>query len=192
MEYLRNVQTGEIKEVERDTDEFRELIKEVYDHNGSSRPRWEQQGDHYVRRVESGDVDVNADLGYEDTPTGVLTADVEGLVADPHPERELTAAEREAGITSYEEKLEDLGIGRSEDDSEKIARGLSRVGRDGAASQRQDGSDGEDTGPTVKELKEQARERGIPGYSSMKKAELERVLADADDEDEDDDDGSEG
>lgn len=166
--YMRNVQTGEVKEVELDSDEMRELQAEVYDHgDGRAYPSWEQTGDHAVRRVDSGDVNVDADLGYEDKTVGTPNMSTEGLQADPHPERTLTQAEQEAGVGSFEEKLRNNGHQVPTRDAEAVDRGLGRVGRQG---------DGGGRGPTKKELKAEADDLGIEGTGSMNKAELQSAI----------------
>jgi hypothetical protein len=170
--YMRNVQTGEVREVERDSDEMRELQQEVYDHEGSARPRWEQTGDHHVRRMDEGKVNVDPDLGYEDKLDNNVR-DLEGLQADPHPERSLTEAEKEAGVGSFEEKLANNGHEVPEGNAEKIERGLSRVGREGGQSSRsRSGSSNE----TKAELLERAQESGVEVNDSMTKAEIREAL----------------
>jgi hypothetical protein len=132
--YMRNVQTGEIKEVIRDSDEMRSLQAEVYEQEpGRAYPKWEQTGDHHVRRMDEGDVHVPADFGYEDSDVGNVKIDPEterALAPNPHPERELTQGERDSGIESWEEKVggfvRDVSTGQ-----ESLERGLERVGRQG-------------------------------------------------------------
>src|SRR5436305_2524280 len=102
---LRNVTTGEIKDVESQSDEYAELINEIYDHDGSARPKWENTGEHHVRRMEDGDVN-EPDLGYAHKPVGQPVVLHEGdLGPEKHPERALTEAEVEAGIESWEDKI---------------------------------------------------------------------------------------
>jgi hypothetical protein len=171
--YLRNVQTGEIREVEQDSDEMRELQEEVYDHgDGRAYPRWEQTGDHAVRRIDEGNVHVDPDLGYEDKVLANPAVSGEGLQADPHPERSLTQAEVEAGIESHEEKLRNLGHHVPGDDAEKIERGLSRVGREGGQSSRARSSSSE----TKADLLQRAEEQGVEADDSMTKAQIREAL----------------
>lgn len=176
--YMRNVRTGEIREVELDTDEMRDLQAEVYDHgDGRAYPLWEQTGDHAVRRVDSGNVDVGADLGYDDKPNVSLATprDVAHLAPDPAPHETLTAAEVEAGVGSFEEKLRNNGLTpaeeRGDDNKERIARGLDRVGREGGHGEGRGGR-----GPTKAELRERADELGVEGAGSMNKAELQAAI----------------
>jgi hypothetical protein len=172
--FMRNVQTGEIREVELDSDEMRDLQAEVYDHgDGRAFPSWEQTGDHAVRRIDSGNVNVEADLGYEDKPNISLATprDVGHLAPDPAPHETLTAAEVEAGVGSFEEKLRNNGLTPNEDrgdNAERVARGRERVGRQGGG--------GGGRGPTKAELKAEADDLGIEGTGSMNKAELQAAI----------------
>lgn len=168
--YLRNVQTGEVREVEQDSDEMRELQAEVYDHgDGRAYPRWEQTGDHHVRRLDEGDVQVDADLGYEDKTLHEPALSGEGLQADPHPEHSLTLAEVEAGVGSHEDKLRNNGHHIPGDDAEKIDRGLARVGREGGASTRS-------RNETKADLLQRAQDQGVEADDSMTKAQIREAL----------------
>jgi hypothetical protein len=179
--YMRNVRTGEIKGVQLDSDEFDELKEEVYDKgDGRGYPAWEQTGKHFVNRVESGDVN-RTDLGDDFTPVEDVTARGPVIGPDPHPERTLTAAEVEAGITDHQSKLDDLGI--SVPGAELMEEGKAKVGR--SDDEKSDSSKG---GPTKAELRDQARDLGITGTSSMNKQELQEAIDYAEGEGDGDDD----
>lgn len=173
--FMRNVQTGEVTEVQQDSDAFVDMQAERYSHDGSERPLYEQTGGHAVRRIDSGDVDIPNDLGYQYTPTVDLTARGPVISPDPHPERQLTTAEREAGIESHEEKMEDLGI--ETPGAELIAEGMKVVGRSGADTADDGGDTGTDEDTSVAALRQRAGELDISGRSSMNKAELEAAIA---------------
>jgi hypothetical protein len=109
LEDLRNVVTGEHKQVETNSDEYFELINERYDHDGSARPTWEITGAHHTARVDSGEVQ-HADMGeqYKPVPGAVMGVDVGDLGPEPHPEQALTEGEVESGITSWDQKQKEL------------------------------------------------------------------------------------
>ncbi len=108
LEQLRNVLTGEVTEVETTSDEYLELINEMYDHDGSARPLYEITGQHHTRRMDAGDV-ADTDLGEQFTPVAPTAAiRPEDVGPDPHPEQALTVAEREAGIESWDQKAKEL------------------------------------------------------------------------------------
>lgn len=109
LEKLRNVTTGEIRDVETNSDEYRDLLNEVYDHDGSARPKWEITGQHHQRRLDDDDIG-EEDFGYKHKPIPGAVATFDEIGPEQHPERALTEGEVEAGISSHEEKLDSLGI----------------------------------------------------------------------------------
>ncbi len=124
--FLRNVKTGEITEHEADSLETRELTSARYETpDGQTFPLYEQQGDHRVRRIDSGEVredDLGADFK---VPGTTLQAE---LGPETHPERQLTEAEKESGLESWEQKSEQLGFARSKADQRKLDQGLAKAG----------------------------------------------------------------
>lgn len=111
IERLRNVMTGEVRDVETNSDEYVDLINEVYDHDGSARPKWEITGQHHVRRMDADEIQ-EEDFGYEHKPIPGATVGVEDLRPEPHPERALTEAEVENGIEKFEDKEKALNFQR--------------------------------------------------------------------------------
>lgn len=107
LERLRNVKTGEVRDAETNSDEYIELINEVYDHDGSARPKWEITGTHHVRRMDDEEHQVE-DFGYEHKPVPGAEVDISQVGPEQHPERALTPGEIESGIESYEQKMEGL------------------------------------------------------------------------------------
>lgn len=107
VERLRNVMTGEIRDAETNSDEYQDLLNEVYDHEGSARPKWEITGQHHARRLDEGDIS-EEDFGYEHKPIPGALVDVSEVGPELYPERALTQGEVDAGVGSYEEKLEGL------------------------------------------------------------------------------------
>lgn len=106
---LRNVISGEHRDVVANSDEYVDLINEVYDHQGSARPKWEITGEHHTRRVDEGDVQ-EEDLGYAFKPIPGAQVGIDEIGPERHPERALTEAEVEAGIESWEHKTSSLGF----------------------------------------------------------------------------------
>lgn len=104
---LRNVVDGSVREVETNSDEYVDLLNEMYDHEGSARPKWEITGRHHVQRLDAEDVG-EADFGYANKPIGVTVANFDEIGPELHPERALTPAEVEAGIESHEQKMESI------------------------------------------------------------------------------------
>jgi hypothetical protein len=106
MEYLRNKQTGEIKPVERDTTEWVGLTSQV---GPDGRSLWEQTGAHHVEaiaeRAEAGALR-EEDLGNQDQPVAALVVDTEDVGPAVAPWLELTAAEREMGLTPEQKRAE--------------------------------------------------------------------------------------
>lgn len=193
MEYLRNKQTGEIREVERDTPEFIVLKNQV---GPEGRSLWEQTGDHHVGRLaaaaETSSL-VEEDLGAEDQQRLQTVARTE-VARPPHqPWKDLTAAEREAGLDedSKEQELQDElnsaaieeNAGVLSEAADKIAGGtpdgfpVDEVEDDGGSGRSGGSGSGE---ATKADLQEQARERGLS--TSGTKAEIQARL-DADDAD---------
>lgn len=109
VERMRNVMTGEIRDVETNSDEYGDLINEVYDHEGSARPKWEITGQHHARRVDNDEIQ-DEDLGYAHKPIPGAEVGLEGVGPEPHPERAITDAELESGIKSYEQKMEENSV----------------------------------------------------------------------------------
>lgn len=109
LERLRNVKTGEIRDIETNSDEYADLINEVYDHDGSARPKWEITGQHHARRIDDGYIG-ETDLGYQHKPLPGAEVDVSEVGPELHPERAITDAEKEMGIESWEQKMEDHNL----------------------------------------------------------------------------------
>ena|ERR1700748_744687 len=105
MIYLQNKVTGEIKEVEDGSQEFRDLIAKRTPEN---KPEWEQQSDAAVaakiERAEAGN------LRESDLPKAHATVpakqSVEGFHTPTRPWEELTDAEVELGLTPERKREE--------------------------------------------------------------------------------------
>lgn len=108
-EHLRNVKTGETIVVETNSEEYTKLINEVYDHEGSARPKYEITGQHHVQRLDSGDI-AEEDHGYEHKPIPGGEVDISEVGPEKNPHHALTEAEVEMGITSREQKEQELGL----------------------------------------------------------------------------------
>lgn len=160
---FRNVQTGEIRDVLVDSDEAVGLKAEVYDHGGAERPKWEQTGDHHVRRIDGDGPRIPEDFGYEDKPIG----EEQGVAGgpDPAPHTALTPGERESGLESWDQKAEQLGLERTEEGQARLDRGLERVGRtDGDPNSGDSASGGDDTSynnDTKDDLQDEVDRRGL-------------------------------
>lgn len=106
MEYLRNKQTGEFQSVERDTAEWVTLIGQV---GPDGRSLWEQTGSHDVNetaeRAAEGAVRPE-DLGKDDQPLPPIEVDTDEVGPAKAPWLELTAGEREAGLSDDQKQQE--------------------------------------------------------------------------------------
>jgi hypothetical protein len=131
MEYLRNKQTGEIKPVERDTTEWVGLTSQV---GPDGRSLWEQTGAHHVEaiaeRAEAGALR-EEDLGNQDQPVAALVVDTEDVGPAVAPWLELTAAEREMGLTPEQKRAEladDIEEQRAEERESTFKDAAERIG----------------------------------------------------------------
>lgn len=93
--YLKNVKNGEVRSVEAESDEFFDLTRQVFDPgDGTARPTWEQQGFH--SKDNSPPIAAGENSGLADA----------GPELEPH--KNLTPGEREAGLSSWEDKERQL------------------------------------------------------------------------------------
>jgi hypothetical protein len=109
MIYLQNKVTGEIKDIDPDTQEYRDLIAERTEEN---KPVWEMQSDTAVaakvERAEAGELR-ESDLP-KNSPVVPERNRVEGFAAERAPWRNLTDAEREAGLDRDRKDAEELAL----------------------------------------------------------------------------------
>lgn len=106
MLYLQNKVTGEIKDVEPDSQEFRDLIAE---RTSDNKPVWEQTSDAAVaRKVQSAEAGV---VATPDLPKDSQLVSQKNLVEGFGPEKEpwtsLTDAEVELGLTPKQKAAEE-------------------------------------------------------------------------------------
>lgn len=178
MEYLRNKQTGEFMEVERDTPEWIALTQQV---GPDGRSLYEQTGSHHVGAV-SERADERAlreeDLGHADQPIAPLKVDTNAVGPAIAPWLELTAAEREAGLTD-ESKAEgvadDIEAARAEARSSTFEDAAERIAEStGDSFPVKTTTEPVDEGAKKADLVEAAEARGLD--SSGTKADLlERI-----------------
>lgn len=114
--YMRNKVTGEIKDVEADSSEFRELVAAV---TAQGLPAWEQtsyaHADGVKERAKYGELN-EEDLGTEaqdELRFKALELAAEGVAPEQNPHLQLTPGEIEAGLTP-EQKQKDLEAQYSE------------------------------------------------------------------------------
>lgn len=110
LEMLRNVVDGSVQEIDTNSDEYAELINEMYDHDGSARPKYELTGQHHVRKLDEGNID-ETDFGYAHKPVSAVVAGLEDL--RPNRQPSLTQAEVEMGITSHDDKMSSIQASHS-------------------------------------------------------------------------------
>lgn len=110
VEILRNVKDGSTREVETNSDEYVELINEMYDHEGSARPKWEITGRHHMQRLDDGAAQ-EADYGYEDKPIPAVVANLEEIGPEQHPERQPTPGEVDSGWEGHDAKMASINAG---------------------------------------------------------------------------------
>lgn len=99
MLYLQNKVTGEIKDVEESSPEYKELIAERTE---GGKPVYEQTSDAAIiakiNRAKSGELR-DSDLP-KNTPVSPERNVVDGFAAQKEPWRELTAGEKKLGLTA--------------------------------------------------------------------------------------------
>lgn len=100
--YLRNKMTGEIRDVEADSDEFRDVVKQV---TPGGLPMWEQTNYPHVEGIkdraaygELNDEDLGAEQ-QEELRHSALLLDAKGVKPEENPHLQLTPAEIEMGMT---------------------------------------------------------------------------------------------
>lgn len=108
--YMRNKMSGEIREVEADSGEFRDLQGQV---TPAGLTMWEQT--HFpqakaIKERAASDELLEEDLGHDDQADlryAALQLDAEGVAPESNPHLSLTPGEIEAGLTPSD-KLDDL------------------------------------------------------------------------------------
>ena len=176
MIYMRNKQTGEIKAVVPQSQEFNQLKKTV-DPNG--RPLWEQTGAHHatliVDRAEAGDLR-EQDLGELHKPLDpVLNA--QEYQAELAPYRNLTAAEVKAGLTPESKAREVQEMFSEGNRPAQFASAETAIsGSDNPKHGHAPASDNELDGMTRAQLKEHADTLGVEVPGNATKAELRAAI----------------
>lgn len=157
---MRNVRTGEHRQVEAEGEEFLVMKEEIYDHGGAPKPLWEQQGEATARRVltdaEEGALQ-EEDLGYDHKPLAAVAADVSEVGPDPAPHTALTPAEVEAGLTPEKkrEELDDqLEVASAEDREEQLSDGAEAIAESEGIARAPEGPEG---------AEESSKEKGEAG-----------------------------
>jgi hypothetical protein len=160
---MRNARTGELRPVVAESEEYLELLDARYDHSGTTKPEWEQTGEHHARRLVSGAEEgalEEAQLGYDHKPREDVVNNVSGVGPDPAPELALTPGEIENGLETLEQKQEQLAQQSNQDEvasTHEEALEPIRDSADGIARAPQ----GEPDAPTAEEREEkQSRARG--------------------------------
>lgn len=90
---MKNSQTGEVRDVERDSPEHLALLDEV---SSGGDAAWNEVGETPSRFASDSDIKAN---------------DISNVRTEEEPWKALSPAEIEAGITSWEQKAAELGIG---------------------------------------------------------------------------------
>jgi hypothetical protein len=175
---MRNVRTGELRPAIAESEEFLALKQEVYDHDGSSRPLWEQTGEHHARRVvENADDGAlrEPDAGYDHKPFGDVVTDTSDVQPEPDPHLALTQGEVESGLT-VEAKQEQLAD-QMQADAARVAEK-----RHAAAIESVKASEGIDLAPDSSADEEEADledEDEGDEFSRLHGDELDKAVADA-------------
>lgn len=189
---VRNKTTGEITDVESESQEWEDMLEEV---TPAGQPKWEQTGAHHAKavreRAENGSLR-KEDLGEDDQEDfNLAEVDPEDLRPDPAPHESLTPAEREAGIESYEQKLEQHADERDRDGKTRVLRRASRrhkPRRRRGQSGRTDGGNGNGSDESNDvdldslsrdELELRASEAGIENPDDRERFPNKGVLADS-------------
>lgn len=163
---MRNVKTGEIVDADTSSAEYRDMINQVYDHDGTAKPMWEITGEHHADRIDEGDIN-EQDIGEQFKPIPGMKTSIKEVGPEKYPHRALTEAEVESGITSWAQKAKDLGFDVSADDAEALERASSEErsarGRKAAGSSRKKSSSGSSSESTTEKKESDTTETSESG-----------------------------